>query len=294
VGFESGSPLFSPVLYSAGPANFAGALWFTSPAYFDWVSGTPIYLLLSFLYLSNLTPLWGIKITYPMLWSLAVEEHFYLVWPAVIRRLSSVGLAWIAFAIILIEPLARAVTFKLGREEGLSSYTWLVADGLVMGAALALYVRLPKTSRKGLTGLSLGLISSAALMLLAGAPFGILTRMRVVGASLQLTAANLLFAGLLGVALLLGTSRYSLMLRPWGLGFFGNISYGLYLIHWMSFYWYDSVVKVHFPGLFPSHGRFGVMTLRFVIAGGVAILVAAISRRYFEEPFLRLKERFAA
>jgi peptidoglycan/LPS O-acetylase OafA/YrhL len=35
------------------------------------------------------------------------------------------------------------------------------------------------------------------------------------------------------------------------------------------------------------------MTLRFGIVSAVAVLIACLSRRYFEEPFLRLKDRFA-
>jgi peptidoglycan/LPS O-acetylase OafA/YrhL len=46
-----------------------------------------IFIVLSILYLSNITPIFGIEIAYPVLWSLAVEEQFYLVWPTVVRRL---------------------------------------------------------------------------------------------------------------------------------------------------------------------------------------------------------------
>ena len=251
------------------------------------------YLLLSFLYLSNLTPLWGIGMSYPVLWSLAVEEHFYLLWPAVVRKLSSGNLARTLLAIILVEPIVRAVSFAFGWQQGLASYTWYFADGLAVGAALALYVRSPQASRAGLARVSGGLIALASFMLLIGAPFGILTYLHLVGAALQLTAANFLFTGLLGMTLLLGTSRFSFLVTPLGLRFFGNISYGLYLIHWMAFYWYDAIIRIHWPGLFPSHGRFGIMMLRFALAGGAAIIIAALSRRYFEEPFLGLKQRFA-
>jgi peptidoglycan/LPS O-acetylase OafA/YrhL len=47
-----------------------------------------VFLGLSFFYLSNVTVLLGVAMQYGVLWSLAVEEHFYLLWPGVVRRLS--------------------------------------------------------------------------------------------------------------------------------------------------------------------------------------------------------------
>ena len=46
------------------------------------------FLGLSFFYLSNVTVLFGVPMQYGVLWSLAVEEHFYLLWPAAVRSLS--------------------------------------------------------------------------------------------------------------------------------------------------------------------------------------------------------------
>jgi peptidoglycan/LPS O-acetylase OafA/YrhL len=61
----------------------------------------------------------------------------------------------------------------------------------------------------------------------------------------------------------------------------------------MVFSWHDGIVKVHWPDLYPLRGRFSVIVMRLAIVSAVAILAAALSRRYFEEPFLRLKERSA-
>jgi peptidoglycan/LPS O-acetylase OafA/YrhL len=252
------------------------------------------YLFLSFFYLSNFAPLFAIPMTYTMLWSLAVEEHFYLLWPLVVRRLSLPWLMAWAIGIVLVVPGLRAIAFGPQLPEGFSYYTWFVADGLATGAILALFVRIAGVSRRNLAQLSGGAIAIALLLLAGGAPWGMLTRQRILGAMLMLTAAHFLFLGLIGLSLLAGTSRWSWIVNRPILQFFGNVSYGLYLIHVLVFTWYDDVVKIIWPSPYPPSGRFGLITLRFVCGAGVATALSYLSRRFFEEPFLNLKDRFGA
>jgi peptidoglycan/LPS O-acetylase OafA/YrhL len=253
-----------------------------------------MYLFLSFFYLSNLAPLFAIPMSYTMLWSLAVEEHFYLIWPLFVQRLSFRWLIAWAIAVVVAVPGIRGIAFGPKLPEGFAYYTWFVADGLATGATMALFVRIPGFTRRNLAQLSGAAIAVAVVFLAGGAPWGMLTRQRILGAMLMLTASHFLFLGLIGLSLLTGTSRWSWIVNRPFFQFFGNISYGLYLIHWLVFTWYDDVVKRFWPASYPSGGRFGLITLRFVCAGGVATLLAYLSRRFFEEPFLHLKDRFGA
>ncbi len=101
--------------------------------------------------------------------------------------------------------------------------------------------------------------------------------------------------GAIGV-ILFGIRRDAILFEETGrtrasgvLPFFGYISYGLYLINVFVF------IKVGelFAHLLPSHlqnvfaVRAGVMSLCIAIS----VLVAYLSRRYFEEPFLALKHK---
>lgn len=249
------------------------------------------FLGLSFVYLSNLTSLFGVPADYGPLWSLAVEEHYYIGWPAVVRKLSARNLAVTSAMICLVIPLLRAVAFHYGYRAGLGWYTWFVADGLAMGSLLAVILR-SSLSREKVARLCAALFILALALGGAGARFGIQTKERMLGASLQYTVVHIFFAGILVLFLLVGSSARKRWVNIATLQFFGYISYGLYLIHLMVFRIYDRISRKYWPPLLPSDGHFLLAVFRFLIAGGLAVGFAYLSRRYFEEAFLRLKDRF--
>ena len=94
--------------------------------------------------------------------------------------------------------------------------------------------------------------------------------------------------------MVVGSSSRKALVNSSTLQFFGYISYGLYLIHLLVFQIYDMVTRKFWPGLQPSVGHFDLILLRFVIVSSAAVGFAYISRRYYEEWFLRLKDRVAS
>ena len=70
------------------------------------------FLLLSLLYLSNLVHLFGVPLAYNVLWSLAVEEHFYFIWPFMVRTLTRKNLEVLAIALIASSPLIRLISYR--------------------------------------------------------------------------------------------------------------------------------------------------------------------------------------
>ena len=250
------------------------------------------FLGLSFVYLSNVTSLFGVSMDYHPLWSLAVEEHYYIVWPSVVRKLRPLSLALFSLAVCILIPVARAVSFHYGHMLGGEWYTWFAADGLAEGSLLAIALR-SSISRKHAAIGGTFLLAMATILMIAGAPFGMLSRQTMLGASLQLTLVNTFFAGLLLLFLVLGTSSRKWLVNSTILAFFGYISYGLYLIHPMIFRLYDKVTGRFWPWLQPSVGHFGLIVLRFAVVSAVAVGLAYLSRQYYEEWFLRRKERIA-
>jgi len=256
-------------------------------------SSSPGFVGLSFVYLANVTDLFGISCGYGPLWSLAVEEHYYIFWPAVVHKLTSTRLAVVSGAIVVCEPVFRAVCFHLGwGKDGLNWYTWFVADGLAAGSLLAIILRCTIT-RKRVARICALLLSSAAVIGILGKPFGIATQTRLLGAALQHTTINIFFTGVLLLFLLVGTTSRKHYVNNSVLRFFGYISYGLYLIHILAFRMYDRICLLYRPDLIPSSDHFELVLLKFAVAGGSAVAMAYLSRKYFEERFLRIKDRLA-
>jgi peptidoglycan/LPS O-acetylase OafA/YrhL len=251
------------------------------------------FVALSSVYLANLTPLFGIGVSYPVLWSLAVEEHFYLLWPLVVRNFSLANLATCSVSIIIVTPLCRVASFYFDLHRGITSYvcndyTWNASDGLACGALAAILLRYLSVERRQVLRVAMLAFAGAALLWVSCLPFGIWTRQKAVGAALQNSAWNIAFVGFLLLSLLLGTSRLKYLVVNRYLSFFGYISYGLYLIHVLMFSAYDGLVKRFFPFLAEA-SDFEKLCLRFLIASAASVALAYMSRRWFENPFLRRK-----
>jgi len=243
------------------------------------------FILLSLAYLANFTRLFGVAIAYPVLWSLAVEEHFYLLWPWVVRKLSMRSLAVCCLVIIALSPLLRLWSFHLAARPSyvINDYTWNSADGLACGALLAISIRLYSLSRVALLSICAYCATAAAGLIVIGWPFGILSRHNAFGMALQIIPWQVFFVALLALFLFVGSgSRAALVQSPF-LRFFGEISYGLYLIHILVFDAFD-----HFS---PLTFNLAHLLFRLLIAGCVSVLLAYISRKQFENRFLRLKDR---
>jgi peptidoglycan/LPS O-acetylase OafA/YrhL len=227
-------------------------------------------------------------------WSLAVEEQFYLVWPLIVwllprRRLKAVCLS------ALLGSLAIRMTLRALGEPGAVLYvlTPTHLDPLAAGAWLALVAREPGgldwVKARVPVALALGLLGIAAIMLTAHGPVVETLAMQSVGYPLlALTCAALLAGALTGPV----SSPLGRLWRSKVLGFFGRLSYGLYVLHplllllvaWRGFdvAWFAQRAGSQLLGQVVFAG------LMTALSAGVAL----VSWHAWEQPFLRLKSRF--
>ena len=219
------------------------------------------------------------------LWSLAVEEQFYLVWPLLLvvvlvrmprrLRLALVGLLAAASAV------AMAVLFTPADPNRVYYGTDTHAFGLAIGAFLAMLAiswprRVLEWSRAGrrLLGIA-GLLALLALvgfaLLMPGdAPF-------VFRGGLVIVAA---LTAVLIAALLVPGSPLARLLDLGALRWVGKRSYGLYLWHWPVFVLVVSAL--------PSWKRDGASGWTLGgIALAISVVAAALSYRFIEQPIRR-------
>jgi peptidoglycan/LPS O-acetylase OafA/YrhL len=252
------------------------------------------FIILSLLYLSNLSPIFGVAIAYPVLWSLAVEEHFYFIWPLVVHSLTSKQVLQCCAAVVLLSPMCRFASFYLTRNQGFSSfvcneYTWNSADGLACGAMLAVWLGEFAESREQVRQILAIIFVVALCAMIAGIPWGMWTRQRPIGAAFQVVPWHLVFVCIIGWSLLLGTGQWRSVVDCRILRFFGYISYGLYLYHLLIFEAVDHFAyhRLLYPWI--STNTLHALLLRFVLAATAASALAYVSRRTVEAYFLNMK-----
>ncbi len=234
----------------------------------------------------------------PHLWSLCVEEQFYLVWPFVVftlRRRERVRN--LCLSMVVLVPLLRWLALHVCSPRTIAlgllyRTTPLRADALLLGGAVALALR--GTERERLLEMArplLALVAAVAVVLecLSRARF----RHWIDPEWMKLHSAwgyTLLALGAAGIILLAvqpGTAVYRVCLHPW-LRFLGVRSYGIYVYHLLL----GQVWALLSVWLCLGHRGVAHLLLPFVALAGT-VTVSWASFRYFESPLLRLKARFA-
>jgi peptidoglycan/LPS O-acetylase OafA/YrhL len=216
------------------------------------------------------------------LWSLAVEEQFYLVWPAIVflaprRMLTPVCLLTVPAALLSRAFLPDPYRWTCGRM-----------DALAMGGLLALVVSNPAATRR-LRRL-LAPVAAAALaglevtlQLASGKNFWVALPARTIGDLMIVILCACLV--LYGATAREGLLHRMLTLRP--LRTCGKYSYGMYVLQQVVLY--PSAVAVFRAYGLPSPAGFIAYS---VCATGGVLALAWLSWNLIEHPFLRMKDRF--
>jgi peptidoglycan/LPS O-acetylase OafA/YrhL len=224
-------------------------------------------------------------------WSLAVEEQFYLVWPAVILLTPVRRLVWVCYAGIAGALLLRV--WLIGQNHYEAAYVLLPSrmDALLIGALLAVGMR-----RKNPIP---GFILSNTAFLLSAVVFAVdagFSGNRLSGFSAVLRAAlhfsiTSVFFGMLLLRVL--TAQRRLWLKPftsYPMRFLGKHSYAIYVVHLAVIVALPKIAEVTLGRISRGFTELGPLAF-WLFAFGLSVAAALVTWYVIENPALRLKER---
>lgn len=206
------------------------------------------------------------------LWSLAVEEQFYLVWPWLVLLLPERRLPVTIAVMICVAPISRLL---IGGPMN-SVLPLSCVDSLGAGALLAL----PQTAlQMRRIGLLLGVPLVAVSLALRSAGYLSVPFEVALDLGVSLTAAWIVGRAARGFG-----GRIGAFLTATPVVYLGTISYGLYLFHGFMPY----VLGRYVPGFVEMS-----WAVRAVLLMMATLAAASCSWKLLETPFLRLKDRWS-
>ena len=203
-------------------------------------------------------------------WSLAVEEQFYLLWPAALLMLGRSRGLHSALLIVLLAPLIRLAEWYGGARELIGNSFETVADALATGCLLAGYrTALWRNARyQRLLTSRMFIVVPAVALALAG-----LERPRI-NFAVGITLSNLCIAATIDWCIRNADGRVGRVLNAGPVAFFGVLSYSIYL--WQQLF---------------LHRTSTAVVARFPLNLALALGCACLSYYVVERPSLRFRRR---
>jgi len=242
----------------------------------------PLYRLKNYFFIiPNYSVAYGVSIDQLFhYWSLGVEEQFYLFWPLLV---SVFAFRFLPFAIvftILFLSIKIIISSTYGGFSPEYSLIYLTRFSCMAIGGIGAY--LYKTNSKILNFVKMRIVIIIAWGLLISTWFNLFHLASVIDHEIASMATFVIITDQIS-----GSKILSLESKM--LNFLGKISFGIYVYHPLIIY---LVIFYFNPSAYGSGNiLYGIISL--VVVAGVTIFIAHLSYKYFENPFLRLKDKFA-
>jgi peptidoglycan/LPS O-acetylase OafA/YrhL len=220
------------------------------------------------------------------LWSVSIEEQFYLVWPLALRRISRhQGVIAVIGLLLLANGVRAYLVFTHALGAGVEYNTFSRLDAIALGILVAYVLgdkprEISLLARSALAGASLSLWCVVAAYAKLNDQAEVAP---VLGTLLGRPLVALASVGLL-IAVLGAPAAGAKILSNSVLNYLGRISYGLYVYHAAGLLIASHLIRTSSVKAYAAYA---------MIAMTLTVLLSGISYRWLESPFLRIKERFA-
>ncbi|HKO62277.1 MAG TPA: acyltransferase [Pyrinomonadaceae bacterium] len=212
------------------------------------------------------------------LWSVSIEEQFYLLWPLVINAFGIKRIVQVSVAMLFIAFGARLVLIIADtKPPGIWCNTFARLDPIACGALLAVSLRGAAPSIRK---------NKRVIMCLAGATLFVV----VSGFTRTAGWSSLIFFPAVAVGsvlIFLSCLSATMIKNRWSaaLIYLGRISYGLYVFHLLAL-----TIAARWSSFSNEPTR---LAAKFLLGAILTLLFAVVSYEVFEKYFLRLKEKYA-
>jgi len=230
-----------------------------------------------YLYLQNFNEILGFQQNGPgHFWSLAVEEHFYLLWPALLFFVTPKNLYKIIVISLILIFILRY--FMIDNGYSINYFTFTRIDQIMVGSILALLEirNILYTKKTAYTFL---------IMILSILPLGVLlyqfqSSFQYINELLKHTILAFFFFAVIGIIIINPTSKIiRFLLLNKIIQYLGKISYGIYVWHMMVIYMLQKLLF------------FKNILLDIFLVILLTIFISHLSYYYFEVKFLKLKDK---
>jgi peptidoglycan/LPS O-acetylase OafA/YrhL len=209
------------------------------------------------------------------LWSLAVEEQFYLLWPLLVLLCSPKRLRWIALSIILASPLLRAFATPFFSDHfPIYCLTIFRGDVLAVGAwiAIAEHEDIGFAHAQQRTAALVAVVTAGIFATLSIYPEFRTAANSIPFNSLAYSLSAIFFGGVVvySLAISSGPTHALLTFRP--LRYLGRVSYTFYLWHVAVLILLERYLQSYW--------------LTPIAAFAATFVLAAFSWKYIESPIL--------
>ena len=215
------------------------------------------------------------------LWSISIEEQFYIGWPLLLLLFGINRIKHLAVAMLVVAVATRILLAVYGvGHAGVWCNTFARLDSIALGAMLAVSLggrapRITNALRLVLCGVAVAGLLLIAMFLGQSGPSSVITY-----TATALASVVLLIAVLKDDAKLWSVAPFSWLVS------LGRISYGLYVFHLFALAFVFRLPVVPWLGIELDLER------RLLLSFLMTVALAAISYRWLELPFLRLKKHF--
>jgi peptidoglycan/LPS O-acetylase OafA/YrhL len=221
-------------------------------------------------------------------WSLAVEEHFYLLWPFLVHWANRRNLFKAVGLICLVAFIVRAtLAYRASSFEVILSFTPGRMDSFAIGGAASLALGSPRWRNCVMRFAPFALAPTLVVFLWT---YSIST---TAWTTIGLTTLSLFFTCLIICAAAYDNSPWLSVFRSRPLRFVGKYSYSLYVFH--------VPVQTYFSHKFPLdrtarlfHSFCLALAFRITIVATVSIIVALFTWNIIENPMLKLRRYFSS